>query len=152
MKFGTFPQIGTESRRFAGDRNGVGNERRLSCSLSSFGGTDRDSFEAGNDFFTPQSFLSCSVSQGHSELPVLASYDLSCSAAYWSDTASSAFAAERNVNPASHIAPGSSAESMAIGSGAVPSSVMQLCLWHIPVGRMALTSTMSDVVVKMRMV
>ena len=56
MKFGTFPQIGTESRRFAGDRNGVGNERRLSCSLSSFDGTDRDSFKQEMTFLRRNRF------------------------------------------------------------------------------------------------
>ena len=65
MRFGTFPQERTENRRFAEDRNGVGNERRLSCSLSSFDGTDRDSFEAGNDFLRRHRFCPARIGQVH---------------------------------------------------------------------------------------
>jgi len=46
MWFGALPLERIKSRRFAEDRNGIGSERRLSCSLSSFDGTDHEGFEA----------------------------------------------------------------------------------------------------------
>src|SRR5215471_12568419 len=58
----------TKSRRFAEDRNGVGSERRLSCSLSSFDVTDRDGFEAGNDFLH-RIILPCSSRSSASRTP-----------------------------------------------------------------------------------
>jgi hypothetical protein len=62
---------------------GVGSERRLSCSLSSFDGTGRDCFEAGNDFFAPHHF--CPARIGQVMQLVLVTHLLGTNGAYITD-------------------------------------------------------------------